>query len=251
MFGKKPSLHTRQVLLKIDALDVLVKIVREPRRSIRFAVGKSSLLVRVPHSLSVAEEERQIERLQSWATQQFRRHPGIRERFEPFRHKNGDLLTVGEKVYRLLIVEEERESHRASLSNGEIRLQLSNREHPAALAKATRHLLSRVVAADYHPQIQRRVFELNDLFFQQPVRKVSLKYNSSNWGSCSAGRNINLSTRLLFAPPAVQDYVIIHELAHLVELNHSDRFWKLVSEVMPDYEEKEKWLKENSHLCEF
>ncbi|MDV7393186.1 M48 family metallopeptidase, partial [Arthrospira platensis SPKY1] len=77
------------------------------------------------------------------------------------------------------------------------------------------------------------------------------KYNSSNWGSCSSGRNINLSTRLLFAPPAVQDYVIIHELAHLVELNHSDRFWKLVSEIMPDYEEKEKWLKEYGHLCEF
>lgn len=107
------------------------------------------------------------------------------------------------------------------------------------------------MAADFLPEIRKRVFELNDLYFQQPIQDVRLKYNSTNWGSCSAGRNINLSTRLLFAPDDVRDYVIIHELAHLVELNHSDRFWKLVSEVMPDYEEKEKWLRKNGHLCEF
>ena len=70
-----------------------------------------------------------------------------------------------------------------------------------------------------------------------------MKYNHSNWGSCSSKGNINLSTRLLFAPDDVIDYVIIHELAHRIEMNHSPRFWKLVSDAMPDYKEKEKWLK--------
>ncbi|MCB0682671.1 MAG: M48 family metallopeptidase, partial [Saprospiraceae bacterium] len=64
-------------------------------------------------------------------------------------------------------------------------------------------------------------------------------------------RNINLSTRLLFAPPKVIDYVIIHELAHLVEMNHSRRFWDLVAAAMPDYEEQEKWLKKFGHRCDF
>jgi predicted metal-dependent hydrolase len=241
----------KQFLLKIDSWDVPVKVVRERRNSIRFSVGKTALLLRIPIFLSTQEEAMQIERLQTWASAQFRRHPAIVERFQPFRYKDGDALQVGARSYRLRIAFEKRASHRAALKEGEIWLNLSDQEHPLALAKATRRLLSRVVGADFLPEIRKRVFELNNLYFQRPIKQVYLKYNSSNWGSCSAGKNINLSTRLLFAPPEVIDYVIIHELAHLIELNHSDRFWKLVSEVMPQYEEKEKWLRKNGHLCEF
>jgi len=241
----------KQFLLKIDSWDVPVKVVRERRNSIRFSVGKTALLVRIPVFLSAQEEALQIERLQSWASAQFRRHPAILERFQPFGYKDGDMLQVGARSYRLHISLEARASHRASLREGEIYLNLSSQEHPVALAKASRRLLSRVVGADFLPEMRKRVFELNDLYFQRPIKQVYLKYNSSNWGSCSAGKNINLSTRLLFAPPEVRDYVIIHELAHLIELNHSDRFWKLVSEVMPDFEEKERWLRKNGHLCEF
>jgi predicted metal-dependent hydrolase len=93
--------------------------------------------------------------------------------------------------------------------------------------------------------------ELNAIHFQRPVRNVYLKYNHSNWGSCSVGSNINLSTRLLFAPPDVIDYVIIHELAHLIEQNHSNRFWAQVARAMPDYERHERWLKDHGKTCDF
>jgi hypothetical protein len=92
---------------------------------------------------------------------------------------------------------------------------------------------------------------MNANTFQQPIRSINLKYNHSNWGSCSHAGNVNLSTRLLFAPRSVQDYVILHELAHLVEMNHSDRFWALVERFMPDYREAEKWLKVNRAKCDF
>jgi predicted metal-dependent hydrolase len=93
--------------------------------------------------------------------------------------------------------------------------------------------------------VTRRVHELNARHYQKPVKAVHLKYNHSNWGSCSSKGNINLSTRLLFAPAFVLDYVIIHELAHLIEMNHSDRFWKHVSRAMPDYQKAERWLKKH------
>ena len=76
-------------------------------------------------------------------------------------------------------------------------------------------------------------------------------FNSSNWGSCSSNKIINLSTRLLFAPPEVIDYVIIHELAHLVEANHSKRFWDLVASKMPNYKEQEQWLKTHGRHLDF
>ncbi|MCS6819488.1 MAG: M48 family metallopeptidase, partial [Chitinophagales bacterium] len=82
-------------------------------------------------------------------------------------------------------------------------------------------------------------------FFKKQIGAVKIKYNTSNWGSCSARGNINISLRLMFAPDDVIDYVLIHELAHLVHHDHSKEFWRLVERIMPDYREKEKFLYEN------
>ena len=101
-------------------------------------------------------------------------------------------------------------------------------------------IISRVVAGNQYEAVLNRLNELNDRYFGFLFQQLRLKYNSSNWGSCSTKKNINLSTRLLFAPLEVQDYVMIHELAHLKEPNHSNRFWALVSHVDPDYRAKEK-----------
>lgn len=74
-----------------------------------------------------------------------------------------------------------------------------------------------------------------------------MKYATSFWGHCSTNGNIVISVRLLFAPVKVIDYVLVHELAHLVHHDHSPRFWKVVEQIMPDYEEAEKHLKEFSN----
>ena len=145
----------------------------------------------------------------------------------------------------------DRRTHNGKLKNGVITLDLSLGDQETHLQKSIKHLLSRLVAQDFMPSITRKVNELNRIHFQKPIKSVSLKYNQTNWGSCSSKGNVNLSTRLLFAPEEVIDYVIIHELAHLTELNHSPRFWKLVSDAMPDYKEKEKWLKEHGRHCNF
>jgi hypothetical protein len=64
------------------------------------------------------------------------------------------------------------------------------------------------------------------------------------WGSCSTTGNVSFTWRLIMAPMDVIDYVVVHELAHLREMNHSVRFWALVVSVLPDYEERRRWLKE-------
>ena len=70
-----------------------------------------------------------------------------------------------------------------------------------------------------------------------------MKYATSFWGHCSHHGNIVISVRLMFVPPKVIDYVIIHELAHLIHHDHSPRYWKVVEKVMPDYMIAEKHLK--------
>lgn len=74
---------------------------------------------------------------------------------------------------------------------------------------------------------------------------VVLKDTISRWGSCSSKGNLNFNWRLILAPEEILKYVVIHETAHLEELNHSSRFWALVSRRCPDFETHRMWLKKN------
>src|SRR5690606_18388070 len=89
-------------------------------------------------------------------------------------------------------------------------------------------LLRKMIAKKMRSDMIDRVIQLNRLHFQKDISALRLKYNTSNWGSCSRKKNLNFSTRLLLAPLEVIDYVIIHELAHLIEMNHSSKFWAIV-----------------------
>lgn len=74
---------------------------------------------------------------------------------------------------------------------------------------------------------------------------VKITSAMTRWGSCTSKRNLNFTYRLALAPDFVRDYVIVHELCHLRQMNHSKRFWNEVANIMPDYKTAEKWLKEN------
>lgn len=76
-------------------------------------------------------------------------------------------------------------------------------------------------------------------------KKIGITSARTRWGSCSANGSLNFSWRLILAPLAVVDYVVVHELAHTVFHNHSQRFWKKVEAIMPDYKERRKWLQKD------
>ncbi len=77
----------------------------------------------------------------------------------------------------------------------------------------------------------------------KPIGRIALRDTTSRWGSCSSTGTLSFSWRLAMAPPEVLDYVAAHEAAHLVEMNHSDKFWSLVATLMPDYSTRRDWLK--------
>lgn len=115
-------------------------------------------------------------------------------------------------------------------------------------------VVSRAEVPDCRPAVMKHMRKLAER--ELPVRtrelakehgiaisRVTVRAQKSRWGSCSAKGTISLNWRLIQAPAHVVDYLIIHELMHRKQMNHSARYWKLVAEAYPDYQRAEKWLK--------
>ncbi len=112
-------------------------------------------------------------------------------------------------------------------------------------SSVTKHYLEHKGAA--RQMIHARL-EYFNTHYGLTYKRVAIRNQRRCWGSCSALGNLNFSYRLLFLPPELSDYVIAHELCHLKELNHSPRFWALLSETIPDYKERKKRLQAYDHL---
>lgn len=78
--------------------------------------------------------------------------------------------------------------------------------------------------------------------------RISIREQKTRWGSCSSAGNLNYNWRLIFAPEEVLDYIVVHELAHRREMNHSKAFYAIVESVLPDYKKSQRWLRDNGHL---
>lgn len=127
---------------------------------------------------------------------------------------------------------------RMQITGGELHLWLEQHEDENAVRAALKHMLAaraleriRERLAVYGPQIGGS------------YGRVAIRDQRSRWGSCSGKHNLNFNWKLIMAPRQALDYVVIHELCHLHEFNHSIRFWRLVESSMPDYEVWKKWLK--------
>lgn len=75
--------------------------------------------------------------------------------------------------------------------------------------------------------------------------RITIRKQKTRWGSCTREGNLNFNCLLMMAPPEVLDYIVVHELSHRVEMNHSAKFWAQVEKVLPEYKVAHKWLKEN------
>lgn len=170
-----------------------------------------------------------------------------RKRFiEPVREFNdGDIIDIGSRKYNVKIDYVNKKSSSGRLVGNTIHLLISANIPDEYKKRHAYEIVRKMLSEARLPALRSKLKELNKSHFNAKFKDVRWKKQLSQWGSCSENKYINISYRLLFAPQDVLEYVCIHELAHLIEFNHSKRFWKLVSSAMPDYEEKEKWLKEN------
>lgn len=145
------------------------------------------------------------------------------------------------------------------LRGEKVRLQTGSPETPDLIVFGGERLRASDPTGDLRPIVERhlwrlaarelppRVIELAALH-HVAVQRVTVRNQKSRWGSCSRRGTISLNWRLIQTPPFVRDYIILHELMHLRQMNHSPRFWREVANVCPDYETAERWLKAHAEL---
>lgn len=113
--------------------------------------------------------------------------------------------------------------------------------------------LKKAMEKFYRKQCRKKI--MKRIAYYQPYFKVKPRQieiiNSNNiWGSCSSERNLRFNWRLMMAPEEAIDYIVVHEMSHLIHLNHSKSFWTLVGKTMPDYKERSNWLSVNGGQME-
>jgi hypothetical protein len=225
-------------LLAVNARQIPIAFVRNPRaRRYVLRLRPDGLArVTIPRGGSAAEARRFAERNRDWLDRQLQRLATQPKR--PAEWLVGtEILFRGEPVKLEAGVNGE---------SGMIRFgtEVVRVPHAAAdLRPVIEKLLRRLAAKELPP----RVLEFAALH-QSPVRRVTVRNQRSRWGSCSRRGTISLNWRLIQAPSYVRDYLMLHELSHLREMNHSARFWREVERVCPDYETAERWLKQHSAL---
>lgn len=241
------KLTEQRFTLPLDNLKVPVRLITETRQGPRATLGRKALIVRVPPLADPTLRDRMLNEMLDWARGVYADRPAAFDHFRAAPPANRYRFTVRDKEHEIRVEEHQLRSHRIRPGTGENELIVT--VNPTDGRVADGRLLPKLLAKHFGrvhlPRVRERVLALNDAHFGQTVNAVKLSDTYSRWGSCSSKGNINLATRLVLAPDAVLDAVIIHELAHLIEANHSPAFWAQVERALPNYREYDAWLREH------
>jgi len=215
-------------------------------RILRLVVRQESgLEIVVPSGVRSRQIEEALQRKASWILKSMRRLQDMPEL------KDGrELSCLGTLLKLQLIVSDRVAAGRPRVTLAGETLMVTLRESDWNSSTLLRGALETWFRRRAHTLIPDRLIAANQKFGFRYGR-VTIKEQKSRWGSCSRAGNLNFNWRLLMAPLPVLDYVLIHELAHLQELNHAPAFWQLVASACPDYQIQRRWLREHGHTLRF
>jgi predicted metal-dependent hydrolase len=216
------------------------QLIHTRRKTIRLTVERDNrLVVRAPEGTTAAQIEDVLARKALWLYRQRRhrqRYPAAPPRKE---FVTGETLLYSGRHYRLEVVDEPLDGVRFCG-----RFQIS---------RSQCHRAGEMLCVWYESRAEQRLTARVRAF----ARQLGVAYNrllvsdlKYRWGSCTAQNTLNFNWRIIKAPAFVLDYLVVHELAHLIEPNHTRRFWNVVAVQVPKWQEAKTWLRENGALLE-
>jgi len=221
--------------------DYAIRVVKSKRRSVSIKVLTDlSVEVRTPLRFKESELSKVLDRFHPWICkkrEEIASLPKVRE----LTFNTGDLVPILGKDYPVVI--EIANKRQASFTKGTLLLSVTKTMTDAAILK-----LGMTWYRDYAREvIESRVRHFTPQFKKMP-NKIMIKSLKSRWGSCSTTRNLNFNWKLVMTPLSVLDYVVIHEMCHMLEMNHGPQFWAEVKARDPDYSHHKAWLRTHGRL---
>ncbi|HKA77608.1 MAG TPA: SprT family zinc-dependent metalloprotease [Pseudolabrys sp.] len=213
-----------------DIYLVRVRRHRQARRyTLRIHAANREVVLTMPPRGSVRQAREFAQKHGAWIEARLKRLPDA----APFAH--GTVLPLRGRAHCI--------DHRRS-ARGTVWVETHVDGYLLCVAGEKPHLPRRV--RDYLKREAKRDLEIASRSAAQAlgveIRRVSVRDQSSRWGSCSSTGVLSYSWRLILAPPFVLEYLAAHEVAHLIEMNHSRRFWRLVERICPDMDRAKAWL---------
>ena len=234
----------------MGAAQVKYEVIQEQRSNSRYSLTQRKAYLRVPFGLPQADIAHQREQFLEWLRKVVDERPRLEAAYTPKVFAHDQVWQLGEHSMRLCLQLGNQRGASARPApivpkdgHRRVDITLPRDASPEEQAQLIESLLYKVVASLQQRSVTEEVLALNAAHFRVPVSRVKLSATTSRWGSCSTSGTISLSTRLLGAPEFCRKAVIVHELAHRVEMNHSAAFWNLVYAALPNYEEADVWLK--------
>lgn len=208
------------------------KLVRSKRKTLALIVETDgTLTVRAPLRMKVDDIRRFIDIKADWIKQ---KQAHFKKVAAPRPYGDGETFLYLGKEVPLRLVPGERP---ALVMNRVFKLSRSAQPRAESVFETWYKKQARAVLTE------RIEFYARKYGFE--VKKIRISSARTRWGSCSAQKTLSFTWRLVMAPPEVIDYVVVHELCHLRELNHSPSFWAQVEAILPGYKSQRKWLKQN------
>jgi hypothetical protein len=205
---------------------------RAQRYTLRVQAANRAIVLTMPVRGSVKEARAFAERNGGWIAARLKRLP------QPIPFADGLELPLRDVPHRIV----HRPGARGTVwtETGDAMPLLCVAGDAEHLARRVRDFLKRAAKRDLEAASRRYAAMLG-----VTVKRVAVRDQSSRWGSCTAAGVLSYSWRLILAPPHVLDYLAAHEVAHLVEMNHSRKFWRVVAGICPDWQRAKGWL--NAH----
>ncbi len=213
------------------------KLIRSRRRTIALEVTReATLIVRAPLRTPAVHIEEMIREKSAWILkkmEEMKRRPQVITRS----YREGEIFWFLGRSYPLQIADD-----------GMAVIERTDRLRiPRAFLPDIRNAVRRWYMAEAYKEIHARCMYFSMMTGYSPA-SVRITNARQRWGSCTYRGGLNFSWRLIQAPLPIVDYVIVHELVHLRQPDHSKKFWNKVRELMPDYERRREWLRENERL---
>lgn len=237
-----PLCGTAKRLIELTGISVEYEFRRSKRRSIGFLINENGLRVTAPLRISLKAVEKAIRAKERWITSKL---DYFRTRYQsqatPPRLENGMTLPYLGNPIRLRLCQGQPENIQFHAGDEELVITTAHPLPSAALAERLKAWFQEKAQETFSRRLPvfAAVLGVN-------YRTFSLSSAKTRWGSCSISGHIRLNWRLIHFPPELIDYVVIHELAHLHEMNHSPHFWKWVALACPNYKAARNRLREES-----